>query len=66
MEAGSGQEDGYKVPQVFGAAMDRGFAGFQVVPAAEDLLDPLCPEREVPPERYSHYTILNGRTPRAN
>jgi len=55
----------YRIPTVFSAAHAQGFAGFPLVPNPETLLDPAS-GRPVPPEAYSHETVLKRRAPNAN
>jgi hypothetical protein len=59
------EPNGYRIPEVFTQAHARGFAGLPRVDNPDGLIDPAT-ERPVPPERYSHSTILKRRAPGAN
>lgn len=61
-----GFEDGYQIPPVFVEAVGRGFSGFRRIENPSLLIDPAQPDRSLSPSRYSHHTIINGRTPNSD
>lgn len=55
----------YQIPRIFEEAHKKGFSGFRLVRNPRVLHDPRGSCRTVQPGKYTHHTIINGRTPRA-